>query len=246
MPGGQIQRLLDGAKFPGVAPMTGDPLLAERTELEVFTQILNDVQGCLDSFGSQAAAAGAVHRSLSELLASPMAGERRGSDAAAHATRQMSNALQFMQQRLNRGQQAIEQLAQTCTAAASRTCHVHERFEGRDRAWSVCLHYESKLEQLQQNSHGDTKQAERLTRNREKLHRAEEQLASSMDGVRRAMREALHDKHMTLCGALASLCGCYSASFADLGEPLQNLSIHRYLLRRQRCRCRPSIVAVAS
>eukprot|EP00927_Polykrikos_kofoidii_P047855 TRINITY_DN4213_c0_g2_i1.p1 TRINITY_DN4213_c0_g2~~TRINITY_DN4213_c0_g2_i1.p1 ORF type:complete len:476 (+),score=88.16 TRINITY_DN4213_c0_g2_i1:76-1428(+) len=230
MPGGQIQRLLDGAKFPSVAPMTGDPLLAERTELEVFTQLLNNIQGCLEAFGSQAAAAGAAHRGLSELLAGHMAGEGRGSDAGAHAIRQMSNALHFMQQRLSKGQQAIEHLAQMCATAASRNRHIHERFEGRDRAWSVCQHYESKVQQLQQISMGDPKQAERLARNREKLRRSEEQLSTSVEGVRRVIGEALNDKQATLCNALASLCGCYSFSLGDLGEPLQNLNIAKQLL----------------
>lgn len=229
MPGGQLQRLLGGAKFDGVAPMTGDPLLAERTELEVFTQLLDAVQGCVESFGGQAIAAGSAYRGLSDLLARHWPGEGRGSDPGASAVRQMGASMQALQQRLTMGREAMENLAQTCAASAGRSRYIQERFEARDRAWSVCRHYEEKVQRLQTGC-GDAQQAERLARNREKLRRSEGHLQASMDAVRRVIGEALSDKQQTLCGALASLCGCYVLTLGDLAEPLRQLGAAKQAL----------------
>ncbi|CAE7203442.1 PSR [Symbiodinium sp. CCMP2456] len=231
MPGGQIRRLLDGAKekLVGIKRMPDDPLAALRLELEEF-------DGILASFGALATL---MHQHLHGFATAHhdvldrVAAFTPDSHCLSGHVRQIRVVFDLLRDQLALGTEAFDSLCHTCQQQAQRSQPLQEAFICRDRAWGVRQHYETKLKRLNDNLYRAGPDGnDRLERNRGKLLRARAEVDRLTGEVDEAGRQAAAAKHCVLGLALVSLCGAKAACLEGLGPTLDRLQSARLALEQ--------------
>eukprot|EP00416_Gambierdiscus_australes_P002158 CAMPEP_0171138744 /NCGR_PEP_ID=MMETSP0766_2-20121228/135614_1 /TAXON_ID=439317 /ORGANISM="Gambierdiscus australes, Strain CAWD 149" /LENGTH=347 /DNA_ID=CAMNT_0011602369 /DNA_START=44 /DNA_END=1084 /DNA_ORIENTATION=- len=203
--------------------MPDDPLAVQRAELEDFEVLINMLMSC----------AGRVHASVEMLAGAPQpmleplmqfySQDERGSSIISRLCAQMS---EFAAQ-AKRGEQQMQACQGVLRELSQRNSEVRATFQQRDVAHQTTVHYEKKVEALQEQiakGGASTKVMEKLNRNVQKKRESEQHFAEVMKSAGVSTQDVLSSKWHRISPAISHLCGYYSMVFETAGQLVQGFA----------------------
>lgn len=210
----------------GPKAMPNDPLEVCRQEISEFDTLLTVLGSCATTIQISTDMLGTAPEPLVETLQRSFP---KGHDQSGDLVARLLEKTTMFGSRVKNGETHIRTMVDNIQELRKTINDVREQFTGRDNAWQMSKHYDSKVEglqsQLAKKGSISQKLAEKISRNQQKQQESEQAYQREMAATAKQVNEVLEQKWPRVGQALVKLCRFYITIFDGADQMVRDLSV---------------------